>query len=103
MFDVLIREAAARFGLGDKALPLVQMLPLLALRSVLVHPILQRHLATARHMGARMLRGLKRLALVVMRAPSFTPPARASLNPLLALPPLCLSSCGVGAVAGRQE
>lgn len=26
MFDVLIREAAARFGLGDKALPLVQML-----------------------------------------------------------------------------
>ena len=26
MFDVLIREAAARFGLGDKALPLMQML-----------------------------------------------------------------------------
>jgi uncharacterized protein YidB (DUF937 family)/outer membrane protein OmpA-like peptidoglycan-associated protein len=26
MFDVLIREAGARFGLGDKALPLVQML-----------------------------------------------------------------------------
>ncbi|MFT4195229.1 YidB family protein [Ottowia sp.] len=26
MFEVLIREAAARFGLGDKALPLVQML-----------------------------------------------------------------------------
>lgn len=26
MFDVLIREVAARFGLGDKALPLVQML-----------------------------------------------------------------------------
>jgi uncharacterized protein YidB (DUF937 family)/outer membrane protein OmpA-like peptidoglycan-associated protein len=26
MFDVLIREAAARFGLGDKALPLAQML-----------------------------------------------------------------------------
>lgn len=26
MFDVLIREAAARFGIGDKALPLVQML-----------------------------------------------------------------------------
>lgn len=26
MFDVLIREAAARFGLGDKALPLLQML-----------------------------------------------------------------------------
>ena len=26
MFDVLIREAAARFGLGDKELPLVQML-----------------------------------------------------------------------------
>ncbi len=26
MFDVLIREVASRFGLGDKALPLVQML-----------------------------------------------------------------------------
>ena len=26
MFDVLVREAGARFGLGDKALPLVQML-----------------------------------------------------------------------------
>lgn len=26
MFDVLIREAGARFGLGDKALPLLQML-----------------------------------------------------------------------------
>nr|HPR43555.1 YidB family protein [Ottowia sp.] len=26
MFDVLIREAGARFGLGEKALPLVQML-----------------------------------------------------------------------------
>jgi uncharacterized protein YidB (DUF937 family) len=26
MFEVLIREAAARFGVGDKALPLVQML-----------------------------------------------------------------------------
>lgn len=26
MFDVLIREAAARFGVGDKALPLLQML-----------------------------------------------------------------------------
>jgi uncharacterized protein YidB (DUF937 family) len=26
MFEVFIREAAARFGLGDKALPLVQML-----------------------------------------------------------------------------
>lgn len=26
MFDVLIREAAARFGLGDKALPVAQML-----------------------------------------------------------------------------
>jgi uncharacterized protein YidB (DUF937 family) len=26
MFEVLIREAAARFGLGDKALPLIQML-----------------------------------------------------------------------------
>ncbi|MDR2128585.1 MAG: YidB family protein [Burkholderiaceae bacterium] len=26
MFDVFIREAAARFGLGDKALPLVQIL-----------------------------------------------------------------------------
>ncbi|MDO5623977.1 MAG: YidB family protein [Pseudomonadota bacterium] len=26
MFDVLIREAGARFGVGDKALPLVQML-----------------------------------------------------------------------------
>ena len=26
MFEVLIREAAARFGLGDKALPLLQML-----------------------------------------------------------------------------
>ena len=26
MFDVLIREVAARFGIGDKALPLVQML-----------------------------------------------------------------------------
>ena len=26
MFDVLIREAGARFGLGDKALPVAQML-----------------------------------------------------------------------------
>ena len=26
MFDVLLREVAARFGMGDKALPLVQML-----------------------------------------------------------------------------
>ena len=26
MFDVLIREAATRFGLGDKALPVAQML-----------------------------------------------------------------------------
>ena len=26
MFDVLIREAATRFGLGDKALPVTQML-----------------------------------------------------------------------------
>jgi uncharacterized protein YidB (DUF937 family) len=26
MFDILIREAGVRFGLGDKALPFVQML-----------------------------------------------------------------------------
>ena len=26
MFDVLIREVAVRFNLGDKALPLLQML-----------------------------------------------------------------------------
>ena len=36
MFDVLIREAGARFGLGDKALPVAQMLRLRGGTSVLM-------------------------------------------------------------------